>query len=333
MRSLACFTILLCHASSAQTLHGAGGVLFPEQLYRQWIASFQKSHPGTLIEYEETGSPAGVDQMLDRRVDFAGSDVPLTEEQLERAPIRVLQIPTVIGAVAPIHNIQGEFRDLKFTPKVLADIYLGKIRKWNDPSIASLNRGAKLPAAEITVVHRSEGSGTTWIWSSFLERSQRRVEGACRCLAGDRLARWNRGEKKYEGVAALVQRTPNSIGYVEAIYAILHKLNFGSVRNQAGKFVKADIDSITAAFAMPSAPMGDYRPMPVHSPDPRSYPFTSYTWLLFPVANPDVEKQRLLVSFVEWMLTSGQRECSALGYVPLPENVIRTERSILRTLQ
>lgn len=330
MRLMLWFAFLLCSACPGQTLRGAGAT-FPAPLYRQWIASFQKSHPGASIEYEETGSVAGVDQVLNHRADFAGSDVPLTDDQLEGAPNRILQIPTVIGAVAPIHNVQGEFRDLKFTPEVLAEIYLGKIRKWNDPAIASVNRGVKLPSAEITVVHRSEGSGTTWIWSTFL--SEASAEWRSRAGAGTSIV-WPVGlaAEKNEGVAALVQRTPNSIGYVEAVYAILHRLNFGSVRNRAGKFVKADIDSITASISTSPAPGGDFRWMLARSPDPRSYPVSSFTWLLFPAENRDIEKQRLLVSFVEWLLTSGQRECSALGYVPLPENVIRTEQSVLQTL-
>ena len=210
MRLLLWFAFLLCNTCHGQTLRGAGAT-FPAPLYRQWIESFQKSHPGASIEYEETGSVAGVDQVLNHRADFAGSDVRLTDDRLEGAPNRVLQIPTVIGAVAPIHNVQGEFRDLKFTPEVLADIYLGKIRKWNDPAIASENRGVKLPSAEITVVHRSEGSGTTWIWSTFL--SEASAEWRLRAGAGTSIV-WPVGlaAEKNEGVAALVQRTPNSIG-------------------------------------------------------------------------------------------------------------------------
>lgn len=270
--------------------------------------------------------------MLNGHADFAGSDFPLADDQLQRAPIRVLQIPTVIGAVAPIHNVQGQFRDLKFTPELLADIYLGKIRKWNDPAIASLNRGERLPSAEITVVHRSEGSGTTWIWSTFL--SEASAEWKARAGAGSSIV-WPVGiaAEKNEGVAALVQRTPNSIGYVEAIYAIQHKLNFGSVRNRAGKFVKADVDSITAAISKSSTPAGDLRQLLARSLDPRSYPISSFTWLLIPAQSRHMEKQRLLTSFVEWTLTSGQRECSALGYVPLPEHVVRIEESVLQTLR
>jgi phosphate transport system substrate-binding protein len=330
MRFLAWFTVLLCDACPAQTLHGAGAT-FPAPLYLKWIASFQKSHPGTSIDYAETGSVAGIDQVLNQRVDFAGSDVPLTDDQLERAPIKVLQIPTVIGAVAPIHNVQGEFQGLKFTPEVLADIYLGKIRKWNDPAIAGLNRGAKLPGAEISVVHRSDGSGTTWIWTTFL--SDASAEWKARAGAGTSIV-WPVGmaAEKNEGIAALVRRTPNSIGYVEAIYAILHQVNLGSVRNRAGKFVKADIESITAAISTSSTPRGDFRAKLTRSSDPRSYPVSSFTWLLLPAENRDIEKQRLMVSFVEWILTSGQRECSALGYAPLPEDVIRAEQSMLQSL-
>jgi len=329
MRSLAWLVVLLCGPCPAQTLHGAGST-FAAPLYRQWIASFQKSHAGALIQYEATGSTAGIDQVLNHGADFAGSDVPLTDDQLQRAPLRVLQVPTVIGAVAPIHNIQGEFRDLKFTPEVLADIFLGKIRKWNDPAIASLNRSVKLPAAKITVVHRSDGSGTTWIWSTFL--STARAQWQAEAGVGTSI-NWPVGiaAEGNEGVAALVQRTPNSIGYVEAIYAILHRLNFGSVQNRAGKFVKADIDSITAAIST-SVPVGDLRSTLARSADPRSYPVSSFTWLLIPAKNPDAEKQRLLLSFVDWILTSGQRECSALGYVSLPENIVRAEQSMLGSL-
>lgn len=331
MRLLAWFTLLLCSGSQAQTLHGAGAT-FPAPLYRQWIASFQKSHPGTLIDYDETGSTAGIDRLLNRRADFAGSEVPLSDQQLKAASIRVVQIPTVIGAVAPIHNVQGEFRDLRFTPEILADIYLGKIRRWNDPAITAVNRGARLPAGEITVVHRADGSGTTWIWSSFL--SEASAEWKMRAGAGTSLA-WPVGiaAERNEGVADLVQRTPNSIGYVEAIYAILHRLNFGSVRNVAGKFVKADIDSISAAISTSAAPVGNLHSVPQRSMDPRSYPVSSFTWLLVPAENGDIQKQQLLVSFMKWVLTSGQRECSALGYVPLPEDVVRTGQSLLQTIR
>ncbi|HTA67028.1 MAG TPA: phosphate ABC transporter substrate-binding protein PstS [Bryobacteraceae bacterium] len=194
MKLLACFTILLWDACPAQTLHGAGAT-FPAPLYRKWIASFQKSHRESIIDYQETGSVAGAEQVLNGHADFAGSDVSLTDDQPERAPIGVLQIPTVIGAVAVVDNVQGQFRDLKFTPEVLAAIYLKKIRKWNDPAIASFNRGERLPPAEITVVHRSDQSGTTWIWTTFLSEASSEWKTG-RCWDIHRLAGWNHCRKK-----------------------------------------------------------------------------------------------------------------------------------------
>lgn len=293
----------------------AAGATLPAPLYLQWFES-----SGIRVAYDAIGSEAGIQQLKDGKVDFAASDIPVTSEEFS-APMRVIQIPTVVGGVVPIYNLPTLGRELDLTPEVLAGIYAGRIRKWNDPALRKSNPGAHLPNAEIAVVHRSDGSGTTFVWTSFLSAIS--PEWKTSAGSGPHVA-WpaGTGAKGNEGVAEVVKKTPNAIGYVELIYAIQHQLDYASVRNPAGRFIKADLASLTAAASEAAA-----------SPDPESnfsilnarhkaaYPISTFTWIVVPREGGSPEKRAAIAGLLKWMLTSGQKQCAFLGYPPLPRQV------------
>lgn len=307
---------------TAGSLRGAGAT-FPAPLYQLWIESFEKTQPQAHISYDAIGSEAGIERLREGQVDFAASDMPLPDAMLATLHRRVLQVPSVLGAVVPTYNLENLDRDLNFTPEVLADIYLGRIRKWNDPRIKASNRGVSLPDADIVVVHRSDGSGTSFVWTDYLSK----VSPQWKASVGSGLTvRWpvGMGAEHNEGVAAMVQKTPGSIGYVELIYAIQHQLNYGAVRNRAGRFIRADLASVSAAAAnLPSGPGSDLRVSITNSDGKEAYPIASFTWLLLPAEMKDAGKKTTLLALVHWLLTSGQRQCSVLGYAPLPSDVAK----------
>ena len=278
-----------------------------------------KLHPDVEINYQSIGSGGGIKQVTAKTVDFGASDGPMSDEQLGKVDGKLLHIPTVLGAVVPTYNIDG-VNDLKFSGKVLADIYLGKITKWNDAQIKSLNPDANLPDAAITVVHRADGSGTTYCWSDYLSK----VSPDWQQQVGKGTAiNWpvGLGGKGNEGVAGLVQQTKNSIGYVELIYAVQNKMSYGSVQNQSGQFVKADLDSVSAAAASAAANMPkDYRVSITNAAGEKSYPISTFTWLLVYEKNPP-EKGKIIKDFISWMLKEGENMAPDLSYAPLPENV------------
>jgi phosphate ABC transporter phosphate-binding protein len=292
----------------------AAGATLPAPLYLQWFES-----SGIRVAYSAIGSEAGIQQLKDGKVDFAASDIPLTNQ--ESAPLRVIEIPTVIGGVVPIYNLPGLGQELDLTPEVLAGIYSGKIRKWNDPALRKSNPGAPLPNADIAVVHRSDGSGTTFVWTSFLSA----VSPEWKTSPGSGLhVDWpaGTGAKGNEGVAELVKKTPNSIGYVELIYAIQHQLEYASVRNPEGRFIRADLASLTAAASEAAAsPDRDYRTSILNSRNKAAYPISTFTWILVPQQSADPEKRAAIAALLKWMLTSGQKQCASLGYPPLPREV------------
>jgi phosphate transport system substrate-binding protein len=306
---------------SEATLNGAGAT-FPAPLYQRWFEWFQERYPQARIHYDAVGSAAGVQQLTDGKLDFAASDMPLSNQLISKTPQNFMQVPTVLGAVVVVYIVKGLRQALNFTPEVLAGIYLGKITKWNDPEIEKSNHGAALPDAKIEVVHRSDGSGTTFVWTDYLSK----VSAPWKASVGSgATVTWpvGTGAEKNEGVAAAVQQTPNSIGYVEFIYAIQHELSFGAVMNSSGEFMQASIASVTAA-ASATGEQGHEAPVSITNAAGKGvYPISTFTWLLVPARVDDKNKMNVLAQFVRWALTSGQSRCSALGYVPLPPDVAK----------
>ena len=304
---------------SQATLRGAGAT-FPSPLYQQWFELFQNDHPDVHISYQAVGSGEGIRQLEEGKVDFAASEMPLSDEAMTEAHQRFKHLPSVLGAVVPIYNVKGLHQNLNFTPEALSGIFLGKIKKWDDPRIKISNRQAALPNADIIVVHRSDGSGTSFVWTDYLSKISPQWKAA---IGAGTIVQWpvGVGAEHNEGVASTVQQTRNSIGYVEFIYAIQHQLSFGAVRNAAGQFIRANISGVTAAAVTSHSSTQDFRVSITDSPAKDGYPIASYTWLLLPEQTENESKNAVLVGLIRWMLTSGQKRCSALGYAPLPIDV------------
>ncbi len=306
----------------AGTLQGAGAT-FPAPLYQLWFELFQEHEPNVHISYDAVGSAEGIQRLQAHKVDFAASDMPLSDGAMAKSHQRFLHIPAVLGAVVVIYNVHGLNQTLKFTPETLSGIFLGRITKWDDPEIRKSNPGAALPDAEIVVVHRSDGSGTSFIWTDYLSKISSQWKDS---VGSGTTVRWpvGIGAERNEGVAAAVQKTPNSIGYVEFIYAIQHELSFGAVRNAAGWFINPSISSVTdAAAATRRVPGEDLRVSITNSPGKDAYPIASYTWLLFPEQAGNENKKDVQAELLRWALTAGQKKCSALGYAPLPPEVAK----------
>jgi phosphate transport system substrate-binding protein len=326
--------ILAGVAVAAQTIkiNGAGAT-FPYPIYSKWFSEYNKLKPNVEINYQSIGSGGGIRQITNGTVFFGATDGPMTQEQLLAAPGRVLHLPTVLGADVPVYNIPGVDATLKFTGPLLADIFLGKVTKWNDPALAGLNPGVQLPAIDITVVHRSDGSGTTYIWVDYLAK----VSPEWKQKVGVATSvNWPTGVggKGNEGVAGLVRQTPGSIGYVELIYALQSKIRYGAVQNSAGEFVQANVQSVTAAAAAAAASMPkDFRVSITNPPGKGVYPIASFTWLLLYENPKDKQQARIFVDFVKWMLTDGQKFAAELGYAPLPEAVVKMELDALTKIK
>jgi phosphate transport system substrate-binding protein len=310
--------------AQAAQINGAGAT-FPYPIYSKWFSEYNKLHPNVRINYQSIGSGGGIRQITNETVFFGATDGPMTDQQLQAAPGRILHLPTVLGAVVPVYNVQGVNAPLKFSGQLLADIFLGKITKWNDPAIAKLNAGVNLPANEITVVHRSDGSGTTYIFVDYLAK----VSPEWKQKVGvNTSVKWPTGVggKGNEGVAGLVRQAPNAIGYVELIYALQNKIAYGSVQNAAGKFVTASLESVTAAAAAAASKMpADFRVSITNPPGEGAYPISSFTWLLLYENPKDKAQAKAMVGFVKWALTDGQKFAKELGYAPLPESVVKLE--------
>jgi phosphate transport system substrate-binding protein len=302
-------------------ISGAGST-FAAPLYQDWIDSFEVHRPEVRAAYQAVGSEQGIRLLEERKVDFAASDVPVPDAQMAAMPVKFQQYATVLGGVVPAYNLAGIGRDLRFTPEVLAEIYLGKIVKWNDAKLRALNGGASLPDEPIVVLHRSDGSGTSFAWTEFLSRNS--AEWKTKAGSGMRV-QWPVGEgaEGNEGVAARLAATPGAIGYVELTYAIRHELSYGLVRNAAGRFVEANLATLNAAAQAASA-TGDLRASLLNAPGKDSYPIATFTWILAPISS-DAGRDAALHDLLRWMLTSGQKECSALGYLPLPKNLAEKE--------
>jgi phosphate transport system substrate-binding protein len=311
---------LVTAVAGAQNINGAGAT-FPNPIYSKWFSEYSQQHSNVHINYQPIGSGGGIRQVTDGTVDFGASDVTMTDEQLAQAKVKVVALPTVLGAVVPVYNLPGVSKPLNFSGDVIADIYLGKISKWNDPRLARDNPGVSLPDKAILPVYRSDGSGTTFIFTDFLAK----VSPDWNSKVGKGASiKWPTGigQKGNEGIAGMVRQAPNSIGYVELIYAIQNKMEFGAVRNSAGKFVQASTDGVTAAAAGAAKNMpSDYRISITNAPGPDSYPISSFTWLLIPTHSADPTKAKVLADFMGWMLDHGQNEAAALSYAPLPKQV------------
>jgi phosphate transport system substrate-binding protein len=326
--ALACTALAAGLAAQTMQING-GGATFPYPIYSKWFAEYNKLHPSVQINYQSQGSGFGIQQLTQQTVFFGASDGPMTDVQLKAAPSPIMHFPTVLGAVVPVYSIPGVTAELKFTGPVLADIYLGRITKWNDAAIAKLNGGVSLPGTDITVVHRSDGSGTTYIWVDYLSK----VSPEFKTKVGVNTAvNWPTGVggKGNEGVSGLVSQTPGAIGYVELIYALQNKISYGSVQNVAGEFVRASVDAVTKAAAGAAANMpADFRVSITNAPGKGVYPISSFTWLLLYQDAKDKAQAKTMVDFVKWALTDGQKFCADLGYAPLPASIVKLEMAAL----
>lgn len=304
---------------AAETLTGAGAT-FPAPLYEKWVASFLLKSPDTPVAYRAVGSGAGIEALKKGQADFAASDAPLSDAELSAMPMPVRHIPTVVGGVVPAYHLEGLSHDLRFTPEILAGIYLGTIQQWNDPAIRAVNKGVALPARKISVIHRSDASGTTYIFTGYLAVTNPAWKSA---VGSGSSVKWPVGEGAAgnDGVAGLIAKTPNSIGYVEFIYALRSRITYGSVRNAAGKFVAADLATLQAAAASASVKGNDFRVSLLNGAGAQSYPIAGFTYLIVPEKMVSPDKSKALDAFLRWILTSGQKQCSALGYAALPEEV------------
>ena len=316
-------------SAQAQKLTGAGAT-FPYPIYSKWFSEYSAAHPGVEINYQSIGSGGGIRQVTAGLVDFGASDLPLTDEQFASSKVKLTMIPTVLGAVVPIFNVPG-VNDIKFSPDVLADIYLGKISNWNDGRIAKDNPGAKLPDQKIIVVHRSDGSGTTYILTDYLSKvSNEWANGPGKGPSPS----WplGVGGKGSEGVAGLVRQLPGAIGYVELTYALENHISLGAVKNAAGNWVKASIEGATEAASTIKQMPADYRVSITNAPGATSYPIASFTWLLIPLKSADPAKGKVIKDMLSWIVNSGEGEVSALSYAPLPkavaEKVLKTVYSL-----
>jgi len=333
MMALAGATLIVAGvAAQTMQINGAGAT-FPYPIYSKWFAEYNKIHPNIQINYQSIGSGGGIRQITNQTVFFGATDGPMTNDQLLAAPSKILHFPTVLGADVPVYNIPGINAELKFTGPVLADMFLGKITKWNDPAFAKLNPGVKLPDADITIVHRSDGSGTTYIWVDYLAK----VSPEWLKKVGVATAvNWPTGVggKGNEGVAGLVTQTPGSLGYVELIYALQNKINYGTVQNMAGEFAKATVESVTAAAAEAAAKMpADFRVSITNAAGKGVYPISSFTWLLFYESPKDKVQSKIMIDFMHWALSDGQKYCADLGYAPLPEAVVKLELTALAKIK
>jgi phosphate transport system substrate-binding protein len=324
---------ILLTVAEAKVLINAAGATFPYPIYGKWFDEFTKADPDAQINYQSIGSGGGIRQLTEGTVDFGASDMPMTDEQIAKCKNKPLHFPTVMGGLVPTYNIPGVSQDLKFTPEALAGIYLKKITKWNDPELVKANPGVKLPDNEIVVVHRSDGSGTTFVWTDYLSKVSPEWKSK---VGANTSVSWpvGLGGKGNEGVAGAVKQTPNSIGYVELIYALQNKMSYGFVRNSAGTYLKADLDSVTeaAATAVKTMP-ADFRVSITNAPGKKAYPIASFTWLLIPSKIEDQAKKKSIVAFLHWMLKDGQKFAGSLGYAPLPQEVVAREEKQIALVQ
>jgi phosphate transport system substrate-binding protein len=324
---------LMSTAAVAQQINGAGAT-FPYPIYSKWFAEYNRMHPNVQINYQSIGSGGGIRQLTNQTVFFGASDGPMTNDQIFAAGARILHLPTVLGGVVPVYNIPGVGGEIRFQGPVLASIFLGKITKWNDPALKSANPDLNLPNMDITVVHRSDGSGTSYIWCDYLSKVSADYKKAVGVATS---VNWPAGvgAKGNEGVAGLVKQTPGAIGYVELIYALQNSISYGSVQNLAGEFVRASTETVTnaAAAASGKAMPADFRVSITNAPGHNVYPVSSFTWMLFYESPSDKARAKTMVDFMKWALTDGQKFAPELGYAPLPPSVVQMELQALNRIK
>jgi len=328
--------VLLPLAVFGQTTLNGAGATFPYPIYSKWFSDYHKLHSDVEINYQSIGSGGGIRQVTEGTVEFGASDMPMTDDQLKEAATKlktnVLNIPTVLGADVPAYNVPGVKGELKFTPAMLAGIFLGTITNWNDKSISAANPGVTFPNQDIIVVHRSDGSGTTFIWTDYLSK----VSPEWKSQVGSGTSvKWPRGlgGKGNEGVAGSIRQLAGSIGYVELIYAVQNNIPYGSVKNAAGDFIKASLGSVTAAAASAPKMPPDFRVSITNAPGKDAYPISSFTWLLIPAQSKDAAKGKILADFLNWMVTDGQKMTNALSYAPLPDNVAAKVKDAIKQVK
>jgi phosphate transport system substrate-binding protein len=307
-------------AAAAQSINAAGAT-FPEFIYKKWFSDYKNAHSGVEINYQAIGSGGGIKQLSAGTVDFGASDRPLTDEEMAAVKVKPIYFPTVLGGIVPAYNLPGVTTQLKFTGEVLAGIFLGKINKWNDPKIAELNKGVKLPADDIAVVHRSDGSGTTFVFTEYLAK----VSPAWKSGPGvNQSPKWptGTGQAQNEGVAGAIKQIPGSIGYVELTFILTNKgMQYGQVKNASGSFINASVESVTAA----AAGLATFPASITNAPGAKAYPISTMTYLLIPSTIPDARKREAIKGFLNWALNDGQKLAPPLGYAPLPKEVIAAE--------
>ncbi len=323
-------------AQNALLINGAGAS-FPNPIYSKWFDEFHKVNSNIQINYQSVGSGAGIKQATDGTVDFGASDGPMTDEQLkaysDKHGSNLLHFPTVLGAVVPTYNIPEVNASLNFTPEALAGIFLGRITKWNDPAIAGPNKDVKLPAEDIVVVHRSDGSGTTYVFTDYLSKVSEDWKNK---VSKGTSVNWpvGLGAKGNEGVTGLVKQTPNAIGYVELIYAAKNNIAYGAVKNASGAFLKADLTGVSEAAAGAAKAMpDDFRVSITNAPGKKAYPISSFTWLLIPAKFSDAAKRDAMKHFLKWALTDGQKDAEELSYAKLPKEVVAKEMKAIDLIQ
>jgi phosphate transport system substrate-binding protein len=313
------------------TLNGAGAT-FPYPMYSKWFSEYNKLHPDIQFNYQSIGSGGGIRQVLAGTVDFGATDGPMTDEQLAQAKTKILHIPTVLGADVPAYNIPGVSEELKFTPELLANIFLGKITSWNDAALAKANPGVNLPNQPIIVIHRSDGSGTTYIFTDYLSK----VSPDWKNQVGKGTSvKWpvGLGGKGNEGVAGMIRQMQGSIGYIELIYAVNNHIAYGSVKNSGGEFVKASLASVTAAAASVKSMPADFRVSITNAPGKDAYPIASFTWLLIPTSSKDAAKGKIIADFLNWMVDDGQKMTADLSYAPLPDSVVAKVKETIKQVK
>jgi phosphate transport system substrate-binding protein len=310
--------------AAAQSINAAGAT-FPEFIYKKWFNDYKTAHSGIEINYQAIGSGGGIKQLTSATVDFGASDRPLTDEEMAALKVKPIYFPTVLGGIVPAYNLPGVTTQLKFTGEVLANIFLGKINKWNDPQIVALNKGVKLPKDDIAVTHRSDGSGTTFVFTEYLAK----VSPAWKSGPGvNQSPKWPTGvgQAQNDGVAGFVKQTPGAIGYVELTFILMNKgMQYGQVQNAAGNFITASVETVTAAaLGVTSFPVSITNPA-----GKDAYPISTMTYLLIPSTIADAKKREAIKGFLAWMTKDGQKTAPSLGYAPLPKEVIATEQKQL----
>lgn len=323
--------LLLVLPATAQTKLNAAGATFPNPIYQKWFSDFHKERPDIEINYQSIGSGGGIAQLKAGTVDFGASDMPLNDQMVKTIPVSFVQLPTVLGSVVPAYNLPQVKTEVKFTPEILAGIYLGEISKWNDKAISKANPGVSLPDTEIVVVHRSDGSGTTFVFTDYLSK----VSSEWKSRVGSSTSvKWplGLGGKGNEGVAGMVRQTSGAIGYVELIYALQNNIPYGPVQNAAGSFVKASLESTTAAAASAKMTATDFRVSITNAPGKDAYPISTFTYLLVPTDWKDKNKEKAVAEFLNWMLDKGQGMVTQLNYATLPESLVQKMRPVIATI-